>query len=90
VLGYRVAELAEPTLCCGFGGSSSFEHPQVAERLLRRKLDDADGTGARVLVTDNQGCIMHIRGGSDAAGRPLRVVHLAELLAERLRSLAKA
>ena len=86
VLGYRIAELAESSLCCGFGGSFSFEHPRVAERLLRRKLEDADATGARVLVTDNQGCIMHIRGGADASGRPLRVVHIAELLAERLRS----
>lgn len=88
VMGYRIDELRESTLCCGFGGSFSFEHPRVAERLLRRKLDDAEGTGARVLVTDNQGCIMHLRGGADAAGRPIRVTHIAELLAERVRAMA--
>jgi len=84
VMGDTIAELAESTLCCGFGGSFSFEYPDVAERLMNRKLDNAQATGAPVIVTDNQGCIMHLRGGADAAGRPLQVRHIAELLAERM------
>ncbi|MBA2755118.1 MAG: LUD domain-containing protein [Chloroflexia bacterium] len=84
VLGIEVRGLAEGSLCCGFGGSFSFDYPEVAERLMNRKLDDAEATGATTLVTDNQGCIMHLRGGCDAAGRPLRVRHLAEVVAERL------
>jgi iron-sulfur cluster protein len=90
VLGLEVRDLAENALCCGFGGSFSFEYPEVAERLMDRKLDDAEATGAPVLVTDNQGCIMHLRGGCDAAGRPLQVRHLAELVAERLRAMGQS
>jgi Fe-S oxidoreductase len=90
VLGCELRELAENTLCCGFGGSFSFEYPEVAERLMRRKLDNAQATGAPVIVTDNQGCLMHLRGGCDAEGRPLRVIHLAELVAERLTAIAHA
>lgn len=85
VMGDTVAELAENTLCCGFGGSFSFEYPKVAEQLMNRKLDNAQATGARCLITDNQGCIMHLRGGADAGERPLTVRHIAELLAERVR-----
>ena len=88
VLGYEIRDLTENTLCCGFGGSFSFDYPAVAERLMNRKLDDAEATGAPVLVTDNQGCIMHLRGGCDAAGRPLRIRHLAELVAEQLEKRA--
>ena len=90
VLGQEVRELSESSLCCGFGGSFSFEYPEVAERLLDRKLDDAEATGAPVLVTDNQGCILHLRGGCDAARRPLRVRHLAELVAQRMRDRDEA
>jgi L-lactate dehydrogenase complex protein LldF len=61
----------------------------VAERLMNRKLDNAQSTGSPVIVTDNQGCIMHLRGGCDAAGRPVRVLHIAELVAERVRALSK-
>ncbi|MGC4191670.1 MAG: (Fe-S)-binding protein [Thermomicrobiales bacterium] len=84
VMGYKLRELGE-VLCCGFGGSFSLEYPLIAERLMNRKLDNADTTGAPVLVTDNQGCLMHLRGGADASGRSLQVKHIAELLADRVR-----
>ncbi|MEZ4625747.1 MAG: (Fe-S)-binding protein [Thermomicrobiales bacterium] len=90
VLGDEIRELPENTLCCGFGGSFSFEYPEISERLMTRKLDNAESTGAHTIVTDNQGCIMHLRGGCDASGRSLEVKHIAELLAERIREIAPA
>ncbi len=87
VIGVEINELPENTLCCGFGGSFSFEYPEIAERLMNRKLDNAESTGAKTIVTDNQGCIMHLRGGCDAEGRPLEVKHIAELIAERIREI---
>lgn len=83
VMGDRIVELPEK-LCCGFGGSFSVEQPRVARRLMDRKLDGAESTGTRTIVTDNQGCIMHLRGGIDAEGRRIEVRHIAELLAERV------
>src|SRR5699024_5012201 len=68
VMGDHIVELPEQ-LCCGFGGSFSIEQPVVSKRLLARKLNDAEATGTRTIVTDNQGCIMHLRGGIDADGR---------------------
>lgn len=82
VLGHEVRNLAESRVCCGFGGSFSFDYPRISERLMNRKLDDAEATGALEIVTDNQGCIMQLRGGSDAQGRSLAVFHLAQLVAE--------
>jgi iron-sulfur cluster protein len=82
VLGHDVRDLSERRVCCGFGGSFSFDYPAISERLLTGKLDDAQKTGAATIVTDNQGCILQLRGGADAQGRPLRVRHLAELVAE--------
>jgi iron-sulfur cluster protein len=84
VLGHDVRDLSESALCCGFGGSFSFEHPEVARRLMDRKLVDVEATGATVLVTDNQGCIMHLRGGCDASGRRIAVRHLAEIVADAI------
>ncbi|MBA2776409.1 MAG: LUD domain-containing protein, partial [Chloroflexia bacterium] len=84
-MGDRLVELGENTLCCGFGGSFSFEHPEVARRLMNRKLGNAEATGARLIATDNQGCIMHLRGGIDASGREIEVRHIAELVVERIR-----
>ena len=83
-LGLQLREMPQSDVCCGFGGSTSIEHGDVAERLLRNKLRNAESTGATILVADNPGCLMHLRGGVDAQGKKLRVLHLAQLVAERL------
>jgi iron-sulfur cluster protein len=82
VLGHEVRDLAEARVCCGFGGSFSFDYPVISERLMTSKLDDVAATGATEIVTDNPGCIMQLRGGIDAQGRGYKVHHLAELVAE--------
>jgi len=84
VMGLEIVELPEAAVCCGFGGSVSADYPELSEQILARKLENVDQTGVRTLVTDNPGCIMHLRGGMDASGRAIRVLHLAELLDERL------
>jgi Fe-S oxidoreductase len=84
VLGRELRELPEASVCCGFGGSTSVRYPEVAARILARKLENVQQTGARILVTDNPGCILHLRGGIDAAGLPIQVLHLAELMAAHL------
>ncbi len=89
VMGDTIVELPENTLCCGFGGTFSIDYPDVSRRLMDRKLDNAEATGARVIVTDNQGCIMHLRGGIDAEERQMEVRHIAELLAERVLELRR-
>ena len=52
--------------------------------ILGRKLANVRETGARTLVTDNPGCVLHLRGGADAAGLEVRTLHVAEYLAARL------
>jgi L-lactate dehydrogenase complex protein LldF len=80
----ELAPLAETEVCCGFGGSTSLTAPEVSHGILTRKLDNVVASGARVLVTDNPGCVLHLRGGVDASGLRVRVVHVAEFLAARI------
>ena len=84
VCGLEVSEMAESSVCCGFGGAFSLEHPEVAKQILARKLANVLATGAGTVVMDNPGCLMHIKGGLRAAGRPEQAKHLAEVMAERL------
>jgi len=84
VAGVDVIEMAESAVCCGFGGTFSFEYPDVANYVLDRKLANVLATGAEVVITDNPGCLTHLRGGLDARGKRMRVRHLAEVLWEAL------
>ena len=77
--GYTVIEAPPSGECCGFGGSFSFDHPEVARRMRARKLEAFATTGAEVVCADNPGCLMHLKEGPAVAGAG-RPVHLAELL----------
>jgi len=77
-------EMAESSVCCGFGGTFSFEYPEVATRILDRKLANIAATGADVVIMDNPGCLTHLRGGIDARRGTTRVRLLAEVLWESL------
>ena len=82
--GVPVRALAEREVCCGFGGSTSIDHPELAQRIAERKLENVRATGAAVLATDNPGCLLHLRGAADVARDPFVVRHVAEVLAEAL------
>jgi Fe-S oxidoreductase len=79
--GMAFVPAAEEETCCGFGGTYSSKFPRISSQILALKLADAAKTGARVLVTECPGCVMQLRGGARKAGMPVKVVHLAEVLA---------
>ena len=84
VAGVELVEMAESSVCCGFGGSFSFDYPEVASRVLERKLANIAQTGVDLVITDNPGCLTHLRGALDSRREPVRVKHLAEVLWESL------
>lgn len=73
-------------VCCGFGGSYSLEFPEISSEILRQKLDHVESTGAEVLVTDCPGCVLQLRGGMDKRSRRIPVRHIAEIVAENLKT----
>jgi glycolate oxidase iron-sulfur subunit len=79
--GLRLIELAESELCCGSAGIYNLLEPEMADRLLERKLDRIVETGARVVVTANPGCMLQIAKGARARGLDLEIRHPVELLA---------
>ena len=89
LLGCELREMEEAGVCCGFGGSFSADHPNVSRLVAERKMANIDAAGAPIVVTDNPGCIAHLRGALHASGRPVQVVHLAELVARRLRQAGR-
>jgi Fe-S oxidoreductase len=76
---------AEEELCCGFGGSYSVKFPEVSAQLLEKKLELYAAAGAERLVVDCPGCVMQLRGGAKKKGMPLKVSHIAELLAANMK-----
>lgn len=80
--GLRLVEMEESALCCGSAGTYNLTHPEMADRLARRKIDAIGRTGATIVATANPGCAMQIATGlRDARGR-VAVKHVVEMLDE--------
>jgi L-lactate dehydrogenase complex protein LldE len=84
VRGARIAPLADPEECCGFGGLFSIKQRAISEAMLVRKMDNARAADVDVLVTGDASCMTHIAGGLSRGGSALPVRHIAELLANRV------
>lgn len=81
VRGLTLVEMERPDWCCGFGGAFSVRMPAVSTAILTQKIQRARATGADALVTSDAGCMMHIAGRLARLGEPMRVLHLAQVLA---------
>jgi glycolate oxidase iron-sulfur subunit len=77
----RVVELPESDWCCGSAGIYNLTQPEMADRLLQRKVRNIEATHAQAVVTANPGCILQIEAGLRARGIELPVLHLVEVLA---------
>ena len=78
--GLRVVELTESDWCCGSAGIYNLTEPEMATRLLHRKVGHVLATGAEAVVTANPGCILQIQAGLGAHESGVRVMHLVEIL----------
>ena len=78
--GLKLVELPESELCCGAAGTYNLTEPEMAGRLSRRKMGNIQGTGARVVVTANAGCLMQIACEARMQGEALKIMHPMELL----------
>jgi L-lactate dehydrogenase complex protein LldE len=78
----ELREMADTGTCCGFGGTFSLNFPEVSGRLGEQKAEHAAATGADELIACDVSCLLHIAGRAHRLGIPLRVRHLAELMAD--------
>jgi glycolate oxidase iron-sulfur subunit len=78
--GVELVELREADLCCGSAGVYNLVQPDMAGRLLERKVEAIRAARPELVVSANPGCIIQIRAGLEEAGLPIPVLHLAELV----------
>lgn len=82
--GLKWIPLPDAEFCCGAAGIYNLTQPEMAGKILARKIEAIKGTGAELVTTGNPGCLMQIRNGCKAAGLKCEVLHPMELLARQL------
>ncbi|WP_102026616.1 (Fe-S)-binding protein [Salirhabdus sp. Marseille-P4669] len=83
VRGLELVDLPRRQDCCGFGGTFSIKMPNISEQMVDEKISHVEETEAEVLIGADAGCLMNIGGRIDRIGKPIRVMHIAEILNSR-------
>ncbi|MBI4620972.1 MAG: (Fe-S)-binding protein [Desulfobacterales bacterium] len=83
--GVRLKEMSIPDRCCGGGGSFNLSYYDLSLKILDKKLDDIEKTGATVVLTSCAGCHMQLVDGLAQRLLPIQVKHPVELYYEALK-----
>ena len=81
VEGLKLQEMEDTDVCCGFGGTFCVKYPDISERMVSDKVALATQTGANALLSGDMGCLLNISGRLSRLEQPMRVYHVAEVLA---------
>jgi L-lactate dehydrogenase complex protein LldE len=83
--GLELVTLSRSDECCGFGGTFSVFEPAVSSFMGLDRLADHERAGAEIIASYDVSCLMHLEGLIRRHRKPLRVMHLAEILDEAAR-----
>ncbi|MFO0884849.1 MAG: (Fe-S)-binding protein [Pirellulales bacterium] len=79
--GIQIVPLARPDECCGFGGTFAVNEDAVSCMMGEDRIHDHETAGAEVMTANDMSCLMHLDGLIRRNKKPLRVMHIAEILA---------
>lgn len=81
VQGLELIEMNDVETCCGFGGTFAVKFEPISIAMADQKINNALSTDAQYLISSDMSCLMHLGGYIKNKGSNLRVMHLAEVLA---------
>ncbi len=79
--GCQFTEMANTESCCGFGGTFCIKYPAISTHMVNDKIASIQASGADTLVAADLGCLLNLAGRIKRLGLPIKVFHVAEVLA---------
>jgi len=83
VRGLELIEMRDAETCCGFGGTFCAKFPAISTAMGEVKCASAAETEAEYIVSNDASCLMQIQGILDRQHKPIKTLHLAQVLARQ-------
>ena len=84
VQGITVKEPERVDECCGFGGMFSVEEQAVSVQMGTDKIERHMATGAEYITGPDSSCLMHMQGIAKRLNKPVKFIHVVQILAAGL------
>jgi len=79
--GFELVEMEDNETCCGFGGTFAVKFEAISSAMAEQKVDNALATGAEFIVSTDSSCLMHLEAYIQKQNKPIRTMHIADVLA---------
>lgn len=84
IKGFELKQPDGEPVCCGFGGLFSFKFDSIAATMAATRIEMFTSIGASTIVTNDPGCLMHMRQEAIDRKIDIRILHLAEFIADSI------
>ncbi|PIQ20724.1 MAG: Fe-S oxidoreductase [Cytophagales bacterium CG18_big_fil_WC_8_21_14_2_50_42_9] len=84
VPGLQLIEMEDTGTCCGFGGTFAVKFEAVSAAMAEQKIENALATNAEYIVSTDTSCLMHLEAYAKKNNKKIKVMHLADVLAQGL------
>ncbi|MDX2052081.1 MAG: (Fe-S)-binding protein [Polyangiaceae bacterium] len=81
--GVEFTGLLRPDECCGFGGTFAVAEEAISCAMGNDRIADHEHAKTQVLTAGDMSCLMHLDGLIRRQGKPISVLHVAQILAGR-------
>ncbi|EMI56199.1 (Fe-S)-binding protein [Rhodopirellula sallentina] len=88
--GVEIMPITRQDECCGFGGTFAVTERETSVAMGLDRVQDHVGSGSEVMIAGDMSCLMHMQGLIRRRDMPMRVMHVAEVLAGRALPQKKA
>ena len=76
----KFVEMKEADTCCGGAGSFHMDYPDISSKILNRKRQNIEKTGAAIVVTGCPGCLIQLTKAAKASGGKFKAVHISQVI----------
>ena len=81
VKGLELIEMVNTDTCCGFGGTFAIKFDAISIGMADQKVSNALATKAEYIISADLSCLMHLDGYIGGTRRPIKTMHIADVLA---------
>ena len=72
-------EMKDSDVCCGGGGSFFLDYPEISDKIIDKKRQNIEETGADIVVTGCPGCLIQLNKAAKASGK-FKAMHISQVL----------
>ena len=72
--------MKEADMCCGGAGSFHMDYPDISKKIIGKKQENIENTGASIVVTGCPGCLIQLTKAAKASNGKFKAMHISQVI----------